>query len=574
MGKKFLKIHCVATLFFFVTSLLQPLILAAQTKPVTSTPTAVAPVVKPPVRPLAKVQDFSSRGNTAIMTKNGNVGSIKSTTGKQLTLDFNGREAKFSVQQQKAILTGKPVTQVPAAQPKTGIFNKIRSWGQKLMPKVNTTIGMEAGGQQPTSLYRRAINNLKNTFNQPKWVPDPNNPGKILRVPRDPAALKQFGKQVEQIAVKRGETVLKKFSTSASKNVNSVTKDVKTNLAGKQNAPAVNNAKSAARVVGQKGNNIANDTANNLKTESGKAASDVGKLAQKTIGKGLTNIRSNAGFYARAGVENVKMSLKSGFSAQNLLVMAGITTTMTLAQQIMKGGKPDLMSAAKVLISGHFIGGMAGAVMGGAAGSFFVPALSAIPMIGGVLGALAPAFGAVAGSMFGSDLLGERKSFGEALRSIDWFLAAGQGAGAVIGSSLGAVLGPFGMIAGGIIGSFVGAKISQMVKSLFGKGKGLNSSQQQLLNLSQGNDQPYSGSAGDVSEGVSADQIEEGYSPNVTNLTEQKKPVSKNYHEQITRLKLQYKDLISRGKNDSAARVLLMINDIHTEYEKSGAGGN
>ena len=92
-------------------------------------------------------------------------------------------------------------------------------------------------------------------------------------------------------------------------------------------------------------------------------------------GKNLTN----------QGFQNVKDSLKSGFSAKNILVTAGITVGVDLATQIVRGENPSLKSALKTVCCAEFVGGVAGSTLGAAAGSFFTPFLSCIPVVGGVL---------------------------------------------------------------------------------------------------------------------------------------------------------------------------------------------
>ncbi|MFC1744808.1 hypothetical protein ACFL35_12530, partial [Candidatus Riflebacteria bacterium] len=77
----------------------------------------------------------------------------------------------------------------------------------------------------------------------------------------------------------------------------------------------------------------------------------------------------------------------------------------------------------RILTSGSFIGSIAGVTVGGAAGSFVAPALTAVPVVGGALSALAPAMGAFAGAFFGGGV-GGGQSFKEAWKAIDWWQVA------------------------------------------------------------------------------------------------------------------------------------------------------
>ncbi len=181
-------------------------------------------------------------------------------------------------------------------------------------------------------------------------------------------------------------------------------------------------------------------------------------------GKNLTN----------QGFQNVKDSLKSGFSAKNLLVTAGITVGVDLATQVMRGENPSLKSALKTVCCAEFVGGVAGSVIGSAAGSFFVPFLSCIPVVGGALSALAPAFGSIVGSSVGAytagDLKNGRFSIKEAFKRIDWVGVTGQAIGSTVGAALGSCLGPVGTVLGGMVGGYFGNWAAQKIAGLFGKG--------------------------------------------------------------------------------------------------------
>ncbi len=212
---------------------------------------------------------------------------------------------------------------------------------------------------------------------------------------------------------------------------------------------------------------------------AGQVADDVAQTNGKPGFKDQVSGKFQSGYYAGKGMvnqgfDNVKTSLKSGFSAKNLLITAGITVGVDLATQIMRGEKPSAKKALKTVCSAEFVGGVSGAVVGAAAGSFFVPFLSAIPVVGGALSALAPTFGSIVGSSVGAYTAGDLKngkfSIREAFKKIDWVGVAGQTIGSTLGATLGsAIFPPFGTIVGGIVGGYVGNWAAQKVAGFFGK---------------------------------------------------------------------------------------------------------
>ncbi len=196
--------------------------------------------------------------------------------------------------------------------------------------------------------------------------------------------------------------------------------------------------------------------------------------------KDTTSTKFKSGYAAgkdmsNQGVQNVKDSLKSGFSAKNILMTAGITVGVDLATQIMRGEKPSIGKAVRTVASAEFAGGVVGSVTGAAAGSFFVPFLSAVPVVGGVLSALAPAFGSIVGSSVGAYVAGDLKngrfSIKEAFKQINWVGVAGQAVGSTAGAMLGSMIfPPFGTIIGGIAGGMLGNWAANKIAGMFGKG--------------------------------------------------------------------------------------------------------
>lgn len=196
------------------------------------------------------------------------------------------------------------------------------------------------------------------------------------------------------------------------------------------------------------------------------------KLKDKAV-SGLKSGYETGKAMTKQGVQNVKDSLKSGFSAKNILVTAGITVATDLATQIMRGEDVSLKKAVKTVCCAEFAGSVVGSVTGAAAGSFFTPFLSAVPVVGGALSALAPVFGSVVGSSVGAYLAGDIKnghfSIKNAFAAIDWAGVVGQSIGSTAGAALGSCLGPVGTVIGGIVGGYVGNWAAQKLKSWFGK---------------------------------------------------------------------------------------------------------
>ena len=288
-------------------------------------------------------------------------------------------------------------------------------------------------------------------------------------------------------------------------------------------------------------------------------------------GKNLTN----------QGFQNVKDSLKSGFSAKNLLVTAGITVGVDLATQVMRGENPSLKSALKTVCCAEFVGGVAGSVIGSAAGSFFVPFLSCIPVVGGALSALAPAFGSIVGSSVGAytagDLKNGRFSIKEAFKRIDWVGVTGQAIGSTVGAALGSCLGPVGTVLGGMVGGYFGNWAAQKIAGLFGKGSanlpvvamptGSNGNGvtvagtvtlggTDVTSVSVSNDIPVVVSDNDdeeKSEGMTGSDVEQA-------ITEA--------YEEYTDYYTEYSKLIQAGKTQEAMEVAEKMNAAKAKYDE------
>ncbi|NLI75382.1 MAG: hypothetical protein GX442_02925 [Candidatus Riflebacteria bacterium] len=279
------------------------------------------------------------------------------------------------------------------------------------------------------------------------------------------------------------------------------------------------------------------------------------------------------------GVTNVKESLKSGFSPKNLLMTAGITVGVDLATQIIKGEKPSLKKALKTVVSAEFAGGVVGSVTGAAAGSFFVPFLSAVPVVGGVLSALAPTFGSIVGGSVGAYLAGDLKngrfSIKQAFKSIDWVGVAGQTVGSTLGTMLGSMIfPPFGTIIGGIVGGMVGNWAAHKIAGLFGKGGSTNvampvGSNPLAGDAGQGSvtigsvagssEIPVSGDAASSAEVTIAGDAAETVG---TYASEVQLAYAK--YQELYRL---YNELLAQGRQADAVKVAAEMNKAKAEYD-------
>ncbi|MFZ5951841.1 MAG: hypothetical protein ACOYXC_14110 [Candidatus Rifleibacteriota bacterium] len=311
------------------------------------------------------------------------------------------------------------------------------------------------------------------------------------------------------------------------------------------------------------------------------------KLKDKTVTKFKSGYETGKAMTGQ-GVQNVKDSLKSGFSAKNILMTAGITVGVDLATQMMRGEKPSLKKAVKTVVSAEFAGGVVGSVTGAAAGSFFVPFLSAVPVVGGVLSALAPTFGSIVGGSVGAYLAGDLKngrfSIREAFKQIDWVGVAGQTVGSTAGAMLGSMIfPPFGTIIGGIAGGMLGNWAAHKLAGLFGKGKTSYGS----IGMPVGSN-PFGGApVADVSGPVSIGSVAGGaeipvsgaMSPEITIAGDATPMGSYDSELQLAEAKYQelyklYNDMLSKGRQADAMKVAQEMNKAKAEFEalKSKSG--
>lgn len=324
--------------------------------------------------------------------------------------------------------------------------------------------------------------------------------------------------------------------------------------------------------------------ANEVTGKGGDAKGEKQGFFSKMKDKAATGLKS--GYEAgkamtKQGVQNVKDSLKSGFSAKNILMTAGITVATDVATQIMRGDKPSLKKALKTVVCAEFAGSVVGSVTGAAAGSFFTPFLSAIPVVGGVLSALAPTFGSVVGSSVGSYLAGDLKngrfSIKNALKSIDWAGVVGQTIGSTAGAALGSCLGPVGTIIGGIVGGYVGNWAAQKLKAWFGgKGESYGSIGMPVGTTTMGSVVASEVSIGSVAGGssteipvaMSAEVPEEvEVSASASNLGASYSSEVQYAEARYMELYKLYQEMLSQGRQQDAIQVADQMNKAKAEYE-------
>ena len=322
---------------------------------------------------------------------------------------------------------------------------------------------------------------------------------------------------------------------------------------------------------------------------AGSVADDGAAAQAGTSGKATIGSKFKSGYQAgkamtNQGVQNVKDSLKSGFSAKNLLVTAGITVGVDLATQIMRGEKPSVKKALKTVCSAEFVGGVGGAVLGAAAGSFFVPFLSAVPVVGGVLSALAPSFGSIIGSSVGAYVAGDLKngkfSIREAFKSIDWVSVTGQAIGSTAGAALGSFLGPVGTVVGGMVGGYLGNWAAKKIAGLFRKDKSANMPE---LAMPTGTGTPVGGGAvvtiggdeavvSDAAPAVSGDDtVVIGGDGVVIGDYESEVALAYSKYQELYKL---YNDMLTQGRQEDALTVAASMNEAKKEYDTLRAKGS
>ncbi len=168
--------------------------------------------------------------------------------------------------------------------------------------------------------------------------------------------------------------------------------------------------------------------------------------------------------YVSAGMREFKNSFSGVGTPAWILEKFGIEMGYHLVECASKGEKPSVVKVVKSMATADYLARTAGGLLGGAAGSVFVPFLSAIPVFGGLLANFVPTFTYYLGAdMAGEGVAGLKNgkfSFKNYFKTLDWTAMLAGSAGWAIGSMLGsAVFPPIGSIVGGMLGDIVATKL-------------------------------------------------------------------------------------------------------------------
>ena len=404
------------------------------------------------------VQQYTSLvlGDTAASAAASNVAAAQTTATTAQAADVAASGAKVSTESNGS-----------------WIKSELQSYGSKI--KDSFTSGKEAGNNFGTKTVETVKDGASTVGGAVKSGASKVGSGIKSLGSKIGGALKTAKDKVVGLFKKNDTTVASEKGTSSAESSQSgetSQASEQTSQASEQTSQTSEQSAQNAQASEQVAQTEAAATEGNAKAEAGQKEGIFSKLKNKAA-SGLKAGYETGKAMTKQGVQNVKDSLKSGFSAKNLLVTAGITVATDVATQIMRGENPSLKKALKTVCCAEFAGSVVGSVTGAAAGSFFTPFLSAIPVVGGALSALSPVFGSVVGSSVGAYLAGDIKngrfSLKNAFASIDWAGVVGQSIGSCAGTALGSCLGPVGSIIGGIVGGYVGNWVAQKVKGWFGK---------------------------------------------------------------------------------------------------------
>lgn len=168
--------------------------------------------------------------------------------------------------------------------------------------------------------------------------------------------------------------------------------------------------------------------------------------------------------YAAAGMREFKNSFAGVGTPAWILEKFGIEIGYHLIDSASKGEKPDVVKVVKSMATADYLARSAGSLLGGAAGSVFVPFLSAVPVFGGLLANFVPTFTYyLGGDLAGEGLAGLKNgkfNFKEYFKKLDWTAMLAGSAGWTIGTMLGsAIFPPIGGIVGGILGDVVATRL-------------------------------------------------------------------------------------------------------------------
>ena len=174
------------------------------------------------------------------------------------------------------------------------------------------------------------------------------------------------------------------------------------------------------------------------------------------------------------GIQKFKGSFSGSFTPRWFITKFGIKTAYHLIDCLEKHKKPSIRAVVKSMATADYLAGTAGGMLGGAAGSFLVPFLSTVPIVGGLLADFVPTMAYYLGAQISHNTVAAAKSgkfsIKKVFKKIDWLSVVTGGFGWAAGSMLcTAILPPIGGIAGGILGDFIMGKLASKIRKFFGK---------------------------------------------------------------------------------------------------------
>lgn len=172
---------------------------------------------------------------------------------------------------------------------------------------------------------------------------------------------------------------------------------------------------------------------------------------------------TDTGFIS-SGMREFKNSFNGIGSPSWLLQKFGVQVGYHLIECAMEGEKPDLIKVAKSMATADYLARTTGAIIGAAAGSFFIPVVSCVPVFGGFLADFVPTLGHYFGAeLAGSGLAGIKNggfSFKSFFKKLDWTSMIAGSLGWTAGSLLcSAIFPPIGGIVGGMLGDVIAGKL-------------------------------------------------------------------------------------------------------------------
>lgn len=174
------------------------------------------------------------------------------------------------------------------------------------------------------------------------------------------------------------------------------------------------------------------------------------------------------------GMEEFKDSFSGVGTPSWILQKFGIQMGYHLIDCATKKEKPDVVKVVKSMATADYLSRVAGGVIGGAAGSIFVPFLASVPIFGGFLADFVPTFGCYLGANFAGEGIAGLKNgkfnFKNYFKKLDWTAMLAGSVGWSVGSLLcSAIIPPIGGIVGGMLGDLIATKLVDKYRQWRGK---------------------------------------------------------------------------------------------------------